>query len=290
MPIATSLRGVGVWAVGLRFGERGEIADAAAELEDLGYSALWIPDVGGDVFGAADRLLRATRSVPTATGVLNLWRHTAEETAAGCAQLAEAHGDRFLLGIGVSHAPLIDKDEPGRYAKPLAAMRSYLDGLDVAATPVTAPDRVLSALGPKMLELARDRSAGAHPYNVSPKHTALAREALGPSAALLPEQAVALITDPAEARALGRQYLADYFGFPNYVNNWRRLGFDDEDFTGGGSDRLVDAILAWGDDEAIAARVREHFDAGADHVCVQVISDEVLPRSVWRAIAPALTA
>jgi probable F420-dependent oxidoreductase len=279
-----------VWSVGLRHGDPGEIADAAAELEDLGYSALWIPDIGGNVLGAAERLLRATKSVPTATGVLNLWRHTPEETAAGCAQLAEAYGDRFLLGIGVSHAPLIDKDEPGRYTKPLAAMRSYLDGLDAAAAPVAAPDRVLSALGPKMLELARDRSAGAHPYNVGPEHTALARKALGPSAALLPEQAVLLIADPAEARALGRRFITGYLGFPNYVNNWRRLGFSDEDFTGGGSDRLVDAVVAWGDEEAIVARVREHFDAGADHVCVQVISDEALPRSVWRAIAPALTA
>lgn len=290
MTVARELRGVGVWSGGLRWGDGAAAVDAAAELESLGYSALWMPDVGGDVFAALDRLLAATTSVRLATGVLNLWKHPAEEVAAGCATLADAHGERFLLGIGVSHAPLIDKDEPGRYAQPLAAMRAFLDGLDSAPTPVDRSARVLAALGPRMLELARDRAAGAHPYNVPPEHTARAREALGPDAALLPEQTVALVANPTEARALGRRYLAGYFGFPNYVNNWRRLGFDDDDFADGGSDRLVDAVVAWGDEQAIAARVRQHLDAGATHVCVQVISEQGLfPHSVWRALAPALT-
>ncbi len=289
MPVARDIRGVGVWSAGLRWGDQGEAVEAAAELEELGYSALWIPDVGGDVFGAADRLLAATRTVPVATGILNLWKHTAQETAAGCAQLAATHGERFLLGIGVSHAPLINKDEPGRYGKPMAAMREFLDGLDAAPVPVAPGDRVLSALGPKMLELARDRTAGTHPYNVTPEHTAQARAALGPDAVIMPEQTVALTSNPDEARALGRAYLKGYLSFPNYVNNWRRLGFTEGDFAGGGSDRLIDALIAWGDDESIAARVREHFDAGADHVCIQVISDKgMFPRPIWQALAPAL--
>ena len=148
---------------------------------------------------------------------------------------------------------------------------------------------MLAALGPKMLEIARTRTAGTHPYNVTPEHTALAREALGPSALVLPEQAVVLTTDPEEGRRVGRQHLVHYFDLPNYTNNLRRLGFGDDDFTAGGSQRLVDALVAWGDEDAIAARVREHRDAGADHVCIQVLSDEALPRSAWRQLAPAVT-
>jgi probable F420-dependent oxidoreductase len=148
---------------------------------------------------------------------------------------------------------------------------------------------VLAALGPKMIEMAGSRSGGVHPYNVTPEHTALARAALGPSALVLPEQAVALVNDPEQARALGRQHLAHYFQLPNYVNNWRRLGYGDADFASGGSDRLVDAMVAWGSEDVIARRVREHFEAGANHVCVQVLSEEgLLPRAAWRALAPAL--
>lgn len=286
----TTIGGTGIWSSGLRYSDPAAIADAAAELEGLGYRALWIPDIGGDVFGAVEGLLRATKEVTVATGILNLWMHTAEETAANHSRLTADYGDRFLVGIGVSHQVLIDAGEPGRYRRPLSAMARYLDGLDGAPTPLPVASRVLAALGPKMLELARERSAGAHPYNVTPEHTAEARAALGPGALLLPEQAVVLETDPAKARALGREHLTHYLALPNYTNNLRRLGFGDDDLAGAGSDRLLDAVVAWGDAGAIAARVQEHRDAGADHVCIQVLSAEGdLPLMAWRELAPALT-
>jgi len=273
----------------LRYGDAGEIAEAAAELEELGYSALWVPDVGGDVFGAVEHLMGATRSVTIATGILNLWMHSPEETAQGHERLTAAYGDRFLVGIGVSHAALVDANSSGRYRKPLAAMASFLDALDSAPTPLPSSSRVLAALGPRMLELARARSAGAHPYNVTPEHTALAREALGPSALLLPEQMVVLNRDPVQARAVARDTLSLYLQLPNYTNNLERLGFGEDDFADGGSQRLVDALVAWGSPEAIAARVREHRDAGANHVCIQVLADATrLPRAEWRELADAL--
>jgi probable F420-dependent oxidoreductase len=284
----TKLSGTGIWAGQLRYGDAAQIADAAAELEELGYSALWIPDVGGDVFGAVEVLMAATKHAVVATGILNLWMHTAEETAEAHHRLTAAHGDRFLVGIGVSHAPLIDSKEPGRYKQPLSAMTSYLDGLDAAPKPLDPAKRVLAALGPKMLELARTRAAGVHPYNVTPEHTARARTALGPDALVLPEQAVALASDPEEGRRLGRIHLEHYLSLPNYTNNLRRLGFGDEDLAGKGSDRLVDAMVVWGDPATIAARVQEHRDAGADHVCIQVITDEGFPTTQWRELAPAL--
>jgi probable F420-dependent oxidoreductase len=281
------ITGTGIWSSGLRYGDPAEAAEAAAELEELGYSALWIPDIGGDVFGAVERLMVATRRATIATGILNLWMHSPGETANAHDRLTAAHGDRFLVGIGVSHAPLIDSIEPGRYGKPIAAMSAFLDGLDSAPAPLAPAERVLAALGPKMLELAASRCAGAHPYNVTPEHTALAREAVGPSKLVLPEQAVALTTDPDLARKLGRDHLANYMTLPNYTNNLRRLGFSDADFGAGGSDRLIDALVAWGDDTAIEARIRQHRDAGANHVCIQVLSDEgMLPRVAWRALAP----
>ena len=284
-----AIAGTGIWSGGLRYGDAAAIADAAAELESLGYSALWIPDVGGDVFGAVEGLLAATKETIVATGILNLWMHTADETAGAHARLTEAHGDRFLIGIGVSHSMLIDADEPGRYRKPLAAMSSFLDGLDAASTPLPVGKRVLAALGPKMLDLARDRAAGAHPYNVTPEHTAQARAALGPAALVLPEQAVVLERDPDRARTVAREHLGHYMALPNYTNNLRRLGFGDDDFASGGSDRLVDAVVAWGDVDAIESRLREHRDAGADHVCIQVLSaDGQFPYTAWRELAPAV--
>jgi len=284
------IAGTGIWNAGLRYGDPAEAAEVAAELEELGYSALWIPDVGGDVFEAVERLMAATVTATIATGILNLWMHSAEETAVAHARLTSAHGDRFLLGIGVSHAALIDAGEPGRYRKPLGAMAGFLDGLDAAATPVSSSRRVLAALGPKMLELARTRAAGAHPYNVTPEHTAMARTALGPLGLVLPEQAVALTTDPDRARAFGRDHLAHYLALPNYTNNLRRLGFADDDFAAGGSDRLIDALVAWGNEGVIRARVQEHREAGADHVCIQVLGGEgPFPRQAWRELAPALT-
>lgn len=282
--------GTGVWSAPLRYGDHAESADAAAELEELGYSAIWIPDVGGDVFEAVERLLSATETAVVATGILNLWMHEAAETARRYHAIVGAHGDRFLVGIGVSHQVLIEARELGSYDKPLTRTRAYLDGLDAAVRPLPTDRRVLAALGPKMLELARTRAAGAHPYLAGPENTARSRELLGAGPLLAPEQPVVLETDPATARAIARQHLATYLGLPNYVNNLMRNGFTEDDVQGGGSDRLVDSVVAWGDETAIAARVQAHRDAGADHVCIQVrVADSMaLPLPEWRRLAPAL--
>jgi len=285
------LGAVGVWSAALRYGDRGEAVVAARELEELGYGTLWVPGgAGGDVFDAAGALLDATSRVTVATGIVNLWMHSPSETAGAHARLTEAHPDRFLLGIGVSHAPLVDAQEPGRYRAPLAAMRDYLDALDRADPAVPVDERALAALGPRMLELARDRSLGAHPYLVTPDHTRQARTVLGEGPVLAPEQAVVLDTDPAAAREVARAHLAIYLGLPNYVNNLLRLGFDERDVQDGGSDRLVDGLVAWGDERAIARRVADHRAAGADHVCVQVLSTDLREpsRSAWRALAAVL--
>ncbi|MET8869343.1 LLM class F420-dependent oxidoreductase [Nonomuraea sp. NPDC004580] len=284
-----NLAGVGIWSTQLRHGDPGEAAEAAAELEELGYTALWIPDVGGPVFDAVERLLSATRRTTIATGILNLWMHTPEETAASYASLTAAHGDRILLGIGVSHAPLIDSTEPGRYRRPLAAMSAFLDGLDAAERPVLPGDRVLAALGPKMLALAKERSRGAHPYLVTVDHTRQAREALGAGPLVLPEQTAILCSGRDEARAIGADWLRGYLSLPNYANNLLRLGFTQEDLETV-SDRLFDALIAWGDEDAVRRRVDEHRAAGADHVCVQVLIDDPkgFPREEWRRLGPAL--
>jgi probable F420-dependent oxidoreductase len=284
-----ALSGTGVFSTALRWGDPTQAVEAAAELEELGYSALWIPDVGGDVFGAVERLLEATSTIVIATGILNLWMHSPEETAAGYARLVGSHGNRVLLGIGVSHQSIVDADHPGRYTRPLEAMRSFLDQLDTASPPLGPAARVLAALGPKMLDLARDRAAGVHPYNVTPEHTARARNAVGSAKLVAPEQAVTLVKDPDEARALGRRHVGASTAMPNYLNNWRRLGFNDDDFAEGGSNRLIDALVAWGDEDAIASRVAQHFDAGADHVGIQVVSEPgAFPLPAWRRLAAAL--
>jgi probable F420-dependent oxidoreductase len=287
--MAFTLTGTGVWSGELRrHPDRAEAADAAAELEHLGYAAIWFP--AGDArggFDVAGELLRATTSVMVATGILSIWLEEPEPVAAERAQLNDAYDARFLLGLGVSHAPAVGTD---RYRKPLAKMRSYLESLDVAAPPVLPEERVLAALGPKMLELARERSLGAHPYLVTPEHTRIAREAVGPERLVATEQAVVLETDPECARELAREHLEIYLQLPNYANNWRRLGFSDDDIAGGGSDRLVDALVAWGDEDAIRARVEQHREAGADQVLVQAVSGgNGLPREEWRRLAPLLT-
>jgi probable F420-dependent oxidoreductase len=287
------LSGVGIYEAALRFGDPGEAAERAAEAEELGYTALWTGDIGGDLFGALANQLRATRRITVASGVLNLWMHEPHDAAAGYHGLVAEFGPRVLIGIGISHAPLIDRDEPGRYRAPLATTAGYLDELDKADPPLPVADRVLAALGPKMLRLARGRTAGAHPYLATPEHTATARDILGHDRLLAPEQGVVLETDPATARAIARKNLAMYIGLPNYVNNWLRHGFTADDVAAQGSDRLVDAVYAWGDEEAIAARVRAHVDAGADHVAVQVLTDRddlsVFPGDQWRRLAPVLT-
>jgi probable F420-dependent oxidoreductase len=288
----TRLSGTGIWSSTLRYGDAAEAAAHAAELEGLGYTALWIPDIGGDLFAAVANLLGATSTTTVATGILNVWMHTAAEAAAQHAALTTKHGPRVLCGIGISHRPLIDGlNSPGAYQKPVATMAAFLDGLDAAEAPLAKEDRVLAALGPKMLELARTRAAGTHPYLVTPELTAKARVGVGPDGLVASEQAVVLEADRDRARAIARLHLNTYLALPNYTNNWKRQGFTDDDLADGGSDRLVDALVVWGDEATIAARVQEHRDAGADHVCIQVLTDDPLafPAEQWRVLAPALT-
>lgn len=284
-----NLTGVGIWSSQLRFGDPSESADAAAELEDLGFRALWIPDVGGPVFDAVGNLLGATKRTVIATGILNLWMHPPGDVAQSYAALTAEHGDRFLLGIGVSHAPLIDAGQPGRYRKPLAATASFLDELDATPQPVPTDRRVLAALGPKMLALSASRAGGAHPYLVTPDHTASARATLGDGPLLLPEQTVILTDSADEARKIGTDWLRSYLALPNYANNLLRSGFSEDDLAQV-SDRLFDAIIAWGDEEAVMRRVAEHRSAGADHVCVQVLlaDPQAFPREEWRRLAAAV--
>jgi probable F420-dependent oxidoreductase len=290
--MARRVSGTGIWSSTLRYGDAGEAAERAAELEGLGYSALWIPDIGGDLFDSIGGLLAATSTVTIATGILNVWMHTPQQTALEHARLTAMHGARFLCGLGVSHQQLIDRvvDE-GTYARPLATMKAYLDGLDSAATPLASQDRVIAALGPKMLELARTRTAGTHPYLVTPELTRAARVGVGPDRLVACEQGVVLETDPATAREVARLHLSRYLERPNYSNNWKRQGFTDDDLVDGGSDRLVDALVVWGDEETIAARVQEHRDAGADHICIQVLTADLsaFPIEQWRLLALALT-
>lgn len=279
---------IGIWSVQLRDVREG-VREVAAELDELGYGTLWIPD-GPAMFERARELLDATRRVVVATGIASIWTHSAAMTAAAHRELTEAHPGRFLLGLGVSHEQIVDKEQAGRYSRPVERMQQYLDALDSGPNPVPPVERALAALGPRMLALARDRSAGAHPYLVTVEHTTIARDVLGPDRLLAPEQAVVLETDPARARAIGRQYLAAYLQLTNYTSNWLRLGFTADDLAGGGSDRLVDALVAWGTTEAIRNRIADHHRAGADHVCIQVITGDGgrLPRDEWRTLAEAL--
>jgi len=283
------LSGVGVWSHHLRYGEPAQSAEAAAELEDLGFTALWIPDVGGPVLDSVDHLLESTKHTVIATGILNLWMHEPSDVAASYASLTKTHGERFLLGIGCSHAPLVDAKEPGRFRMPLAATGSFLDALDAAEQPVPVENRVIGALGPKMLELSATRTRGAHPYLGTPEHTRQAREVLGDGPLLLPEQTVVLTENRAEARAIGTDWLRAYLTLPNYANRLSRSGFSQDDLDSV-SDRLFDAIIAWGNEDAIVQRVDEHKQAGADHVCVQVLTadPQEFPRDQWRRLAEVL--
>ena len=280
----STLGRVGIWARELRFDpDPSAIADAAAELEEHGWSALWIPDAGGDIFGAVDVLLDATRSVAIATGILNIWMQDPEEVARE--SNARWESGRFVLGLGASHAALVEQ-----YARPYSTMREYLDALDAATPPVPDGARLLAALGPKMVALSGDRAAGAHPYLVTAEHTRSAREILGPDAVLAPELGVVLDGDVARGRERAREHVADYLELPNYANSMRRMGFTEDDLRDGGSDRMVDAVVAVGDEEAIRARVEEHLEAGADHFCIQVVGPmgQPLPRETWRQLAPVL--
>jgi probable F420-dependent oxidoreductase len=282
---------VGIWSGQFRSDDESAARDAAAELDALGYGALWIPGgAGGPILDVCERMLAATPRITLATGILNIWMHDAAEVATAHHGLVERFPGRFLLGLGISHSLLVDAQGEKRYTRPVAVMAEYLDQLDAAATPVPTDERIIAALGPKMLALAAERSAGSHPYLVSPEHTAYAREILGEGPLLAPEQKVIIDTDKARARELARANAGLYLRLPNYVNNLLRMGFTEDDVAGLGSDRLIDAIVVSGDVSAVADRVRQHLDAGADHVCVQVVTPdrETFPLEQWREFATAL--
>jgi probable F420-dependent oxidoreductase len=289
---------LGIWSFHLDVQPMARAQEAVAELDELGFGALWVPEaVAREPFANAALLLQATSRMTVATGIASLHARTAMTMNAGWRTLSEAFPRRFVLGVGVSHQPLVHGVHQGQYGdKPYTTMVDYLDRMDVGtfmgATPTAAPMRVLAALGPRMLRLAAERGVGAHSYFVPVEHTAVAREALGAGALLAPAQTVVFETDPTVARQVARQFMKMYLTLPNYTNNLRRLGFGDDDLNGDGSDRLVDAIVAWGSLEQIAARVQAHLDAGADHVCVQVQNSDAqrLPAAEWRELASIIPA
>ena len=286
---------VGIWTFTLDLQPVARAREVAAELEELGYGAIWIPDaIGRDPLVHAALLLGGTNHIAVGTGIAQIYGRDPMTMTGGWKTITEAFPGRFVLGLGVSHQPMVEGLRGQTYGPPLTAMREYLERMDtamyVAAEPTEPPRRVLAALGPKMLALAAERADGAHPYNVPPEHTARAREILGPEKLLAPEQAVLLETDPVEARRIARGHLAIYLDLPNYMNNLRRFGVTDDDIADGGSDRLVDTLVAWGGVDAVRARVQAHLDAGADHVAVQVLKPDrgTVPIDDWRKLAPAL--
>ena len=284
----------GIWYGRIDALPTSQAKEAAQLVESLGFGTLWVAEaVGRDPFVSSSILLGATSKLALATGIANIYARDPMTMVAGQKTLAEAFPDRFLLGLGVSHANLVAGVRKHDYSKPYSFMVEYLARMDkalfMAHGPANDPGRVLAALGPKMLELSASEANGAHPYFTTPDHTASAREIMGPDALLAPEQMVVLSTDPLEARSVARAGMKVYLGLPNYWNNLVRLGFTDEDRTDGGSDRLVDAIVAWGTDEQISARINEHVAAGADHVCVQVLRmDNAMPGAEWSRLADAL--
>lgn len=289
-----TLDGLGVWTAQFDFQPADAVRTAAHELEGLGYRSLWIGEnVGREPFTQAGILLAATSRLIIGTGVVNIWARDPLATLAAHQTLAEAYPGRFILGLGVSHARLVNDLRGLRYHRPLGAMRDYLDAMDRlrsryrAVQPGTTP-RVLAALGPRMLTLAGEQADGAHTYLVPPEHTRLARQLLGPDRLLIVEQAVVIDSDPQTARAAARAHIRRYLPLANYTNNLRRLGFDDRDFEQDGSTRLVDRLVAWGDVDRVTKRIEEHRQAGADHVCIQVITSKLraLPTIQWRQLAP----
>ncbi len=270
---------VGVWSFALESMTAAEEREVAAEIESLGYGAIWFPEAveSREVFSHAGWLLSSTGRVVIASGIANIWARDPVAMASGWRMLTDAFPRRFLLGIGVSHAGSVAR-RGGTYERPVATMRAYLDAMDRAASsapePETAPWSVLAALGPRMLGLAADRTLGAHPYFVPVEHTAFARKRLGPGPVLAVEQTVVLESDQVRARRSARAFARDYLDTPNYANNLRRMGWTGPDIAGEGSDALIDAVVAWGDVDRIAVRIRQHLEAGADHVCVQVVSED----------------
>lgn len=285
------LGAVGVWAPWwLWEQEGGEGAEAASELEELGFGALWVAN-GPTMLETAAGLLAATERITVATGIVNIWVHSWEAVAAAYRQAEDKHPGRLLLGLG--NGPR----EPAQWAlSPYRELTQYLDHLDAAEVP--SEGRMLAAVGPRMLKLAADRSSGAHPFLGTPEHTEQARTALGRGPLLAPELKVVLESDPATARAIARQALEFYLGKRGYAGNLRRLGFTEDDLAGGGSDRLIDSVVAWGDVDAVMGRIAEHHQAGADHVAVQVLTwrtdapnreQRRLPRADYRQLAMGLS-
>jgi probable F420-dependent oxidoreductase len=291
--VAARIGRVGVWASQLQWQTAARAQEAVAEIGELGFGAVWVGEATGkEILTHAAVLLAAGGDIVVATGIASIWARDPMAMANAGRTLAEAYPDRFVLGLGVSHPFLTEKRDRG-YEHPLSQMRRYLDAMDgapFAGPSVDPPPRVLAALGPKMLALARDRASGAHSYFVPVEHTVLAREVLGPDPLLAPEQAVLLEPEPDVARPLARKHMATYLALSNYAKNLRRLGWSDEDLADGGSDRLVDALVAWGDVEAVVERVRSHHDRGADHVAIRVLSDDPkrLPFQELKEIASAL--
>jgi probable F420-dependent oxidoreductase len=271
-----------------------ELRHAVAEVEEMGFGAIWVGEsFAREAFAASAIILAATSRIKVATGIANIWARDPTAMMNGARALAEAWPNRFVLGVGVSHAGLVT-DRGHHYQQPLTAMRAYLDKMENA--PYRAPEPnspvpiVLAALGPKMMQLAGERTAGAHPYFVPVEHTIEARGILGPDRLLAPEQAVVFAKTRETARPTGDIYTRTYLGLPNYRNNLVRLGWSDDDLTPPGSDRLFDAMVAWGDDEEIARKLRRHHDAGADHVAVSVLmpTPDRAPTAELRRLAPLL--
>ncbi len=266
---------LGIWA-SLDGMKAAATLEFARRVERWGYPALWMPESRGrNVLVHSAFLLAGTTGLTVATGIANIYARDAMAMANAQRGLAEQSDGRFLLGVGVSHVPLVADLRGHHYGKPVATMRAYLEAMRAAPyqgpPPAAPPPTVVAALGPRMMALSAELADGAHPYNVTPEHTAEARRILGPGKLLCPEQMVLLETDPSRARRAARMALAPYLKLENYVNNWRRSGFGDADLAGDGSDRFVDANVVWGDETAIRARIGQHWDAGADHVCIQAI-------------------
>jgi probable F420-dependent oxidoreductase len=271
-----------------------ELRRAMAEVEAMGFGAIWVGEsLAREAFAASAIILAATSQITVATGIANIWARDATAMMNGGRALAEAWPNRFMLAVGVSHGRLVDA-RGHHYERPLTAMRAYLDEMAKAPyrapEPNPAPPIVLGALGPKMLQLARERTAGAHPYFVPIEHTRQARAILGPDRLLAPEQAVVFAKTRQAARALGDIYMRTYLELPNYRQNLVRLGWSDDELTPPGSDRLFDAMVAWGDDHEIAAKLQRHQDAGADHVAVSVLTatPERATTAELRRLAPLL--
>jgi probable F420-dependent oxidoreductase len=272
----------------------GQLRELAQEVERLGYSALWHPESRGyEAFSLASFLLCQTTRLIVATGIANIYARDPVTARQGQHSLAKLSGGRFLLGLGVSHIPLVEGLRGHAYSKPVTAMRAYLDAMERAADAAPKLESpaplVLAALGPQMTTLAARRTNGIHPYNVTPEHTARVRKQAGSAPWLCVEQKVLLERDPARARTVARNELARYLVLPNYRNNWFRLGFTEADLANGGSDRFLDAMVAWGDAAALRKRVQEHFDAGATHVCIQPLRSDEQPGADFealRALAP----